>query len=104
MPFPATAAVTLPEDFAVVHHVFTSIASEPWFTSCQERREQLALSSSTLSGKVAGIPTVYKSAASWRQYRDLATAGCGGLTCGRATRPRPERCLKPTHVACRPVH
>ena len=32
----------MPEDFKIIHHVFTAIVAEPWFTRSQSRREQFA--------------------------------------------------------------
>jgi hypothetical protein len=42
MSFPATTGILMPEDFGIIHRVFTDIVAEPWFTRSSERREQFA--------------------------------------------------------------
>lgn len=43
MPFPTSTGVLLPDDFKTIHHVYSKIADESWFTQCPERREHFAL-------------------------------------------------------------
>lgn len=43
MTFPSSTGILMPPDFDVVHKVFSEIASEDWFTTSQERREQFAV-------------------------------------------------------------
>ena len=42
MPFPSTTGILLPEDFEIIHRVFSDIAVEPWFTQSNERRDHFA--------------------------------------------------------------
>lgn len=43
MSFPATSGILMPADVALVHHVYSEISAEPWFTSDVDKREQFAL-------------------------------------------------------------
>ena len=43
MPFPSSAGILVPTDFDIIHSIFSDIASEEWFTSSRERREQFAI-------------------------------------------------------------
>lgn len=42
MPFPAKTGILIPEDFEIIHRVFSDIVSEPWFTASTERRDLFA--------------------------------------------------------------
>ena len=44
MSFPSASGILMPDDFDIVHRVFSDIVAEPWFTISSERREQFALS------------------------------------------------------------
>jgi len=33
----------MPEDFKIIHTVFTDIVAEPWFTRSEDRRQQFAV-------------------------------------------------------------
>lgn len=43
MSFPSGSGIIAPDDFAVVHRVFSDIVAESWFTMSMERRELFAL-------------------------------------------------------------
>jgi hypothetical protein len=43
MPFPTSTGILLPADFNIIHRIYTDIASEAWFTTSDERREQFAI-------------------------------------------------------------
>lgn len=42
MSFPADTGIIMPEELSVVQRVFSNIASEDWFTSSADRRDQFA--------------------------------------------------------------
>lgn len=42
MSFPASTGILLPEEFDVVHRVFSEVSAADWFTRSEERREQFA--------------------------------------------------------------
>ena len=44
MSFPSVTGILMPDEFAVVHGVYASIATEEWFTTSPRRREQFAAS------------------------------------------------------------
>lgn len=43
MTFPSSTGILLPGDFNVVRRIYSEIASEEWFTTSPERREQFAI-------------------------------------------------------------